>query len=318
MQHADPPQQPPQGPPLRPRWVFRGEDGAWDALTAQVMADPTAPAHWPIAPSGPSMAEGEQVLLWRAGRGGGIVASCTVVTEPEASVGEDGRPRVTVGLRIDRAHHHPIAPAALARIEVLRPLAFMDLLGDTERRLSLAQQDALAALVAARDRHDGSDDPDGVRLEADATVRVPVRLLPVVEHLLAVLGAQDPAPSPSGPPRRTVVPPARDLGLEDEDGVRPSGDAHSSDAELHEPSSQHLTLVASVRAAHADAPFTIDEVAQMWRTGIGTARSRIERLVEVGLIERAGTQRPTTTEAGRPTRGRPPVLYRLAIPDRSS
>jgi hypothetical protein len=313
MQPTNAPQLTPQGPTQRPRWVFRGDAGAWDALLAQVAADPTAPARWPIAPSGPSMAEGEQVLLWRAGRGGGIVASCTVVAEPEASVGEDGRPRVTVGLRIDRAHQHPIAPAALARVEVLRPLAFMDLLGDTERRLSLAQQDALADLVAARDHRDVSDDPDDVRLEETATIRVPVRILPVVEQLLAVLGANDPAPAPSGPAhRRPDATGARNAT------TRTGRDGSASGVEPLGPTAQQLALVASARAAHADAPFTVDEIASTWRTGIGTARSRIERLVEVGLLERAGTQRPTTTQAGRPTRGRPPVLYRLASPDRSS
>jgi hypothetical protein len=264
------------------------------------------------------MAEGEPVLLWRAGRGGGIVASCTVVTEPEASVGEDGRPRVNVGLRIDRAHHHPISPAALARVDVLRPLAFMDLLGDSERRLSLAQQDALADLVAARDRHDLSDDPDDVRLEEHTTIRVPVRLLPVVEQLLAVLGAQDPAPAPSGPARRPGIPAAGDRHRGSDEDAHHSDDQRLNDTEPHGPSTQQFALASRVRELHGDTPFTIDEVAQLWRTGIGTARSRIERLVDVGLIERTGTQRPTTTEAGRPTRGRPPVLYRLALPDRSS
>ena len=58
----------------RPRWLFRGRAGAWDALTAAVADDPSRPARWPIAPSGPSLAIGDAVLLWRSGRGGGIAA----------------------------------------------------------------------------------------------------------------------------------------------------------------------------------------------------------------------------------------------------
>ncbi len=58
--------------------------------------------------------------------------------------------------------------------------------------------------------------------------------------------------------------------------------------------------------------FTVDEVAATWRTGVGTARSRVERLIEVGLVERAGTRRADDVD-GRPARGRPPVLYRLAL-----
>jgi hypothetical protein len=177
--------------------------------------------------------------------------------------------------------------------------------------MSLAQQDALADLVADRDRHDVSDDPDDVRLEETATVRVPVRLLPVVEHLLDALGARDPAPPAAGPGRRSIAhAPTRSRST--------GAAADTGDDVTHGPTEQQLALVASTRAAHGDRPFTIDEIAASWRTGIGTARSRVERLVDVGLVERAGTQRPTTTDHGRPTRGRPPVLYRLTSHARSS
>ena len=77
------------------------------------------------------MAIGDAVLLWRSGRGGGIAARCTVVSEPEAEPRPGGAPEVLVGLRIDRAFSHPIAPSTLVRHPVLRPLAFMDLLDRT-------------------------------------------------------------------------------------------------------------------------------------------------------------------------------------------
>ena len=272
----------------RPRWLFRGRDGAWDALAAALAEDPTRPADWPIAPTGPSMDVGDAVLLWRSGRGGGIAALCTVMSEPEAHPRPGQAPEVVVGLRVERAYAHPIAPATLARDALLRPLAFMDLLDETERRVTPAQEEALAALVAERER-DGASDPDDVRLEERTNVPVPVRLLPLVEELLVALGADDPAPAPSAPRRPTL-------------------DAPPSDAS---PTDLQVTHAEAVGRAMGDATFTVDEAAKVWRTGVGTARSRVERLVESGLMLRAGTLPPEQRPGGPSSRGRPPVLYRL-------
>ena len=272
----------------RPRWLFRGREGAWDALAAALAEDPTRPADWPIAPTGPSMDVGDAVLLWRSGRGGGIAALCTVMSEPEAHPRPGQAPEVVVGLRVERAYAHPIAPATLARDALLRPLAFMDLLDETERRVTPAQEEALAALVAERER-DGSSDSDDVRLEERTSVPVPVRLLPLVEELLVALGADDPAPAPAAP-------------------RRPMLDAPPSDAS---PTDLQVTHAEEVGRAMGDATFTVDEAAKVWRTGVGTARSRVERLVESGLMLRAGTLPPEQRPGGPSSRGRPPVLYRL-------
>ncbi len=272
--------------PAPPRWVFRGDDDALDALATSVAADPAAPVAWPIAPSGPSMGPGEGVLLWRSGRGGGVVAACTVLDEPVASVAPDGAPRVTVDLRIDRAFGRPLAPADLLDEPVLRPLAFLDLHDLTELRLADAQRDALARTIAARDG--AAADPED---EEVVLLHVPRRLAPVVAELLARLGADEP------PPRRTSAP------------VEPRPRAGAG-GPPPEPSDLQRRQAGEVAAAHGDDGFTVDEVAATWRTGVGTARSRIERLVEVGLVERAGTRR--AAGAGPATRGRPPVLYRLA------
>jgi len=280
----------------RPRWLFRGRPGAWDALAAVVVDDPSRPARWPIAPSGPSMAVGEAVLLWRSGRGGGIAALCTVVDEPEAEAHPGRAPEVFVRLRIERAFAHPIAPATLARDPLLRPLAFMDLLDETERRVTPAQEDALARLVAERERS-ATTDPDDVSVETRTSVPVPVRLLPLVEELLVALGADEPAPAPSSPSRPTV--PAIDA-------------ATDAATEVSAPTELQVAQADEVGRVHGEATFTVDDVAKVWRTGVGTARSRIERLVDSGLMERAGTLRSEERPGGRPTRGRPPVLYRLA------
>jgi len=281
----------------RPRWLFRGRDGAWDTLAAALTEDPTRTAWWPIAPSGPSMAAGDAVLLWRSGRGGGIAALCTVVEEPDARTRPGRAPEVVVGLRIVRAFAHPIAPATLARVPLLRPLAFMDLLDETERKVTPAQEDALAALVTQRERS-ASSDPDDVSLEERSSMPVPVRLLPLVEELLVALGADDPAPAPSAPHRIAEA--------------ITSDDAADTDASA--PTDLQLEQAAQIEDALGADTFTVDDVAQIWRTGVGTARSRIDRLVDSGLMARAGTLRSEERAGGRPTRGRPPVLYRLARP----
>jgi hypothetical protein len=204
-----------------------------------------------------------------------------------------------------RAYSHPIAPSTLARDPLLRPLAFMDLLDETERRVSPAQEEALAALVAERDRP-GADDPDDVSLETRTTVPVPVRLLPLVEELLVALGADEPAPAPSLPAR----PPARPV----DDARALAATAAGADPASSEPTDLQVTQAEQVAQVHGEDPFTVDDVAKVWRTGVGTARSRIERLVDSGLMVRAGTLRPEERPGVRPARGRPPVLYRLARP----
>lgn len=283
----------------RPRWLFRGRPGAWDAVATGVMDDPSRPVRWPIAPSGPSMELDDAVLLWRSGRGGGIAARCTVVGEPEAHARAGAAPEVLVELRIDRALSHPVAPSTLARHPVLRPLAFMDLLDETEHRVSPAQAEALAELLEERERA-GGDDPDGVGREARTTVPVPVRLVPLVEELLVALGADEPAPAPT--PNT-----AQGMTLE-----RAASDP--AESAPSEPTDLQVAQAEQVARAHGPGSFTVDDVAAVWRTGVGTARSRVERLVDSGLLVRSGTLRSEDRPDVRPTRGRPPVLYRLSGP----
>jgi len=271
-------------PPGQPRWLFRGDVVSLDALATSVARDPDAPVAWPIAPSGPSMAIGDGVLLWRSGRGGGIVAACTVLDDPVAALGPDGAPRVTVDVRVDRAFARPLTPAELLADATLRPLAFFDLHAAGELRLGADQRAAFAAAVTRRDAGPApTEDDDTVMLE------VPRRLAPVVEELLLRLGAHEPAP-PVGAPLRA--------------GGAPTTPTTPTDLQVDQ-----AQLIAG---RHGTQPFTVDEVAATWRTGIGTARSRIERLIESGLVVRAGTLRPEERHDGRATRGRPPVLYRLA------
>jgi hypothetical protein len=291
---------------LRPRWLFRGRPGAWDALTTAIATDPSRPARWPIAPSGPSMADGDVVLLWRSGRGGGIAALCTVVGEPEAQPRPHAPPEVVVGLRIERAFGHPIAPSTLATDPVLRPLAFMDLLDTTEHRVTPLQEEALATLLADREHLDPGDDPDGVRDESRATVAVPLRLVPLVEELLVALGADDAPPAElraaSSGPRDPSSGGTGDTSISLGTSAASSGEATEMQVEQAEQLAQR----------HGSETFTVDDAASVWRTGVGTARSRVERLLESGLMERAGVLRSDERPGVRPTRGRPPVLYRLA------
>jgi len=288
---------------LRPRWVFRGRDGAWDTLMTAIASDPSLPAQWPIAPSGPSMADGEAVLLWRSGRGGGIAALCTVVGEPEAQPRHDGPPEVVIGLRIERALGRPIGPVKLLEDPTLRPLAFMDLLDTTEHRVSVAQEEALAALIAAHDHRDAADGPDRVDDETRTSMDVPTRLVPVVRRLLTALGADE------APHDHPVAP--RTSGRADALDIT----ASLSDVEAITavPTDVQVAQAEQLAQRHGDEPFTVDEAAATWRTGVGTARSRVERLIDTGLMRRAGTLRPVERPGKGPKRGRPPVLYRLTV-----
>ncbi len=291
---------------LRPRWVFRGRDGAWDVLMAAISSDPSLPAEWPIAPSGPSMEDGDVVLLWRSGRGGGIAAVCAVVGEPEARARPDGPPEVIVGLRIERALGRAIGPVTLLQHPDLRPLAFMDLLETTEHRVTPAQEEGLATLLAEHAHLGASDDQDRVDDETRTTIAVPTRLAPVIHRLLVALGADDAPPEPS-----TVVPPA-DRSVDSRSDVhghsraQPDGGAPSTI-----PTDIQVAQAEQLAQRHGSDTFTVDDAAATWRTGVGTARSRVERLIESGLMLRAGTLRPVERPGERPTRGRPPVLYRL-------
>jgi len=290
---------------LRPRWVFRGRDGAWDVLMAAISTDPALPARWPIAPSGPSMEDGDVVLLWRSGRGGGLAALCTVVGEPEARARPGGPPEVIVGLRIKRALSRAIGPMTLLQHPDLRPLAFMDLLETTEHRVTPAQEEALAVLLAEHDRSDASEDQDRVNDESRTPIDVPTRLAPMVRRLLVALGADEAPPEPS-----LVAP---HTGRASADRTDDSGTVGSgTDGTLPPtPTDIQVAHITQLAQRHGNDTFTVDEAAATWRTGVGTARSRVERLIESGLMLRAGTLRPVEQPGKRPTRGRPPVLYRL-------
>jgi len=290
----------------RPRWVFRGRPGAWDALMANVVTDPSRPVRWPIAPSGPSMADGDTVLLWRSGRGGGIAALCTVIGEPEAQPRPDGPPEVIVGLRIERALGRPISPTVLLADPILRPLAFVDLLETTEHRVTPAQEQQLSVLLGRSSATAGVTGSDAAEVdrgdEPRTSIDVPVDLVPIVQRLLAALGADEAPPVPlSG----AAVAQAR--------GGPPAADvAPTEPTEPTEPTALQATQAGELAERHGDEAFTVDQAAHTWRTGVGTARSRIERLLESGLVVRAGFLRSEERPNARPTRGRPPVLYRLA------
>jgi hypothetical protein len=180
----------------------------------------------------------------------------------------------------------------------------MDLLDTTEHRVTPRQEEALANLLADREHLGPADDPDGIRDESRTTVEVPLRLVPLVEELLIALGADDAPPTQlrataSGPPGAASA-------------VVSSTRSDTSTGMSGEPTDLQVEQVEQLGQRHGDETFTVDEAAATWRTGVGTARSRVERLLESGLIERVGVLRSEERPGIRPTRGRPPVLYRLA------
>lgn len=295
----------------RRRWVFRGDEVAWDALMASIVRDPSAPVSWPIAATGPSVEEGDHVLLWRSGGGGGIAALCEVTdTEEPPTVGPDGRLASSVKVRVLRALPHPIPALRLAADDVLRPVAFLDLLRLSDHRLTAAQDAALDALLASwppdaatADAADGtSRGPDAdaeTETAADAPssprrgrarlkVTVPRSLVPLVEELVA---AMDPG-RPAARGRATASSTARRRAA----ALAPD-DARSV--------TEHL------RRAFDDRPFTTAELAELLGLGAAAARGRLASLVDAGLVERAPGGGGLRAADGTPLRGRPPTRYLL-------
>jgi len=130
-----------------------------------------------------------------------------------------------------------------------------------------------------------------------------------VRQLLTALGADPGAAHGADPGLRADAPASAPA-----DTGRPStgGSPASEDIATAEPTDLQVTQAGQLVERYGDATFTIDDAAHTWRTGVGTARSRMERLLESGLVDRAGLLRSEERPGTRPTRGRPPVLYRLA------
>jgi hypothetical protein len=282
---------------LRRGWVFGGDEDAWDALAAAIVRDPAAAVPWPISAVGPSTEPGDRVLLWRSGAEGGIAAICEVVDEEEPPVvTPDGRRMSSVRLRVHRALARPVPATRLARIDVLRPIAFFDLLRVADHRLTPEQDRALDEVLA----EEVLDEPD---VEEMATIRIPSRILPLVEELVEAL---------DGGPRRG---PGRPGGT-----ARTPGPAHPPPSVPRAPRTPRqardatalLRTIAALGPAFADDAFTTAELAAALGIDVGTARNRLRTLTDAGLVVEAARGEPRRDADGNPLRGRPPTRYRIA------
>lgn len=285
-------------PTIRRRWMFGGDEAAWDALAAAIAVDPAAAVPWPISAVGPSTEPGDRVVLWRSGAEGGIAALCEVVDEEEPpTVGPDGRLRSSVRLRVQRALARPIPATRVARVEVLRPIAFFDLLRVADHRLTPEQDRAVDDLLAEDVEPEALDD-------TMATIRIPRRIQPLVEELVEALDG--------GPRRATPVD-----GLDRVRSVAPrgtDGSARASRSARATPRSSTTALAdqaATLRARGDGEPFTATEFGTLFGVDVAGARARLKALVEAGLVEEAGRATPVREADGRARRGRPPTLYRL-------
>jgi DNA-binding transcriptional ArsR family regulator len=282
-------------PPIRRGWVFGGDERAWDVLADAMVRDPAAAVPWPISAVGPSTEPGDRVLLWRSGADGGIAAVCEVVDEEEPPVvTPDGRRMSSVRLRVHRALARPIPATRLARVDVLRPIAFFDLLRVPDHRLTPEQDRAIDDLMA-EELVEAPDD------ESMATIRIPSRILPLVEELVEALDGGERRPAPPTPrapraPRMRTTPTVR-------------ADA----AGRRGPAPERLAAeLAGLGAPFADDAFTSAELASALGVDVSAARSRLRALTEAGLVEETDRGGPRRDADGRPMRGRPPTRYRLA------
>ena len=274
---------------LRRRWLFGGDEAAWDVLAAGMADDPTAAVPWPIAAVGPPTEPGDRVLLWRRGAGGGVAALCEVVDEEQPpAVSADGRIMSAVKLRVVRALARPIPATRLAREDVLRPVAFFDLLRVNDHRLTPEQDRAFDEVLADWDATEPDDQPH----EA-CEVRVPAHLVPLVTELIESLDGRD-APRPSRP------------GASGSAGARAPRRARAPRADLVE---LRARLDAMCQERGTDE-FTASDLAQALGIEVDRARTRLRALVDAGLAEATGETVPPRDAEGRPTRGRPQSLHR--------
>lgn len=280
---------------LRRGWVFGGDEDAWDVLADAIVRDPAAAVPWPISAVGPSTEPGDRVLLWRSGAAGGIAAVCEVVDEEEPPVvTPDGRRMSSVRLRVHRALARPVPATRLARIDVLRPIAFFDLLRVADHRLTPEQDRALDEVLA----EDSLDVPDEDEM---ATIRIPSRILPLVEELVEALDG-GPRRAPGRPPRAAAA----------------SGATSAPRAPRPRSGTDAPALLRSLVAlgpAFADEAFTTAELASALGVDVGTARNRLRVLSEAGLVAEAGRGEPRRDADGNPLRGRPPTRYRVVTSD---
>lgn len=279
--------------PLRRGWVFGGDEAAWDALADAIVRDPAAAVPWPISAVGPSTEPGDRVLLWRSGAEGGIAAVCEVVDEEEPPVvTADGRRMSSVRLRVHRALARPVPATRLARVDVLRPIAFFDLLRVADHRLT-PEQDRAIDEVLAEDALDVADD------ETMATIRIPSRILPLVEELVEAL---------DGGPRRSAPAPRRPSV------TSPTGPTSNGTRAPRRRGTDPAVLLGEVVALGGDfasGTFTTAELAEHLGVDVGTARTRLRTLTEADLVAEADRGEPRRDANGNPLRGRPPTRYRI-------
>lgn len=67
-----------------------------------------------------------------------------------------------------------------------------------------------------------------------------------------------------------------------------------------------------LRNAIGRREFTVRDFAQELGVTEGTARARIQRLQQAGVVEQTGEVLQHLGDAGRPLRGRPATLYRIS------
>jgi hypothetical protein len=195
-----------------------------------------------------------------------------------------------VKLRVVRALARPIPATRLAREDVLRPVAFFDLLRVNDHRLTPEQDRAFDEVLADWDATE-SQDPDPTASASDdpaagaTEVRVPDHLVPLVTELIDSLDGRTAPPSARATRPRRARAPRADLGL------------------------LRSQLDEMCRTRGSDE-FTASDLAEALGIEVDKARTRLRSLVDAGIAQPTGTTVPQRDAEGRPTRGRPQSLHR--------
>jgi len=136
-------------------WVFQANPSIFDVDRA-ILEEPEMT--WVVRQHRSEVRQGDRIYLWRAGGEAGVIATATVLDDPEVRPGIAGSPyllepealskeEARVTLRIDRVLPSPLTRTALLEHPVLKDLEVIRFANATNFRVSADQDSALRALL---------------------------------------------------------------------------------------------------------------------------------------------------------------------------
>ena len=147
--------EPPSPPEEARSWLFQANPSIFD-IDRAISEEPQLT--WVVRQYRKAVRKGDRVYLWRAGPEAGVIATATVLTDPEEMPGIAGspylleaesltKPEPRVNLRIDRALATPIGRTDLLEHPVLKDLGVIAFANATNFEVSADQDAALRELI---------------------------------------------------------------------------------------------------------------------------------------------------------------------------